>query len=66
MKIKEFCKMLIDLASEEPEAFSEYKLVDKAGRPITGIWIERDKKRVVCVQPDTWIDDRPVAYPREG
>lgn len=47
----------IGLQKDEPK-LSEYRVVTKDGRPITGVWVDHDKRTVTLVQRDTFIETR--------
>lgn len=59
MNALELFHMLGDVgAHPETPSLRNYRVVTKDGRAVTGIHIDHDKKTVVMVQRDTWIEKR--------
>jgi predicted secreted hydrolase len=56
MNAQELFLILEDL--DDPAFLDVYRVVTKDGRPVTGVQIDKDKKTVVMVQRDTWIENR--------
>ena len=49
MNATELYRML--RATPESDGLEDYKVVTSDGVAVTGIWIDRDKKEVIMVQP---------------
>lgn len=57
MNARDLFHILGDIGLNRPPRLSEFKVVTKDGGAITGIQVNHERKQILLVQKDTWVEN---------